>query len=340
MVLIEKLPKEADALRAALGRQRLSSVIDGDGYALALEAGAELVDMEFVQFFPIGHLAPRLVGMDPIMWDPFRYKLGGRLLNGRGEEFIHRYGSRDEGRYVVTRDVATYAIVKEVAAGRGSPHGGAWLSFEHCSEAELRAAVIATGKIAYQSGLMISNDGNISARMADGHILMTPSGVCKGRIDRSDLLVVDLASRGEDVLISVRGRVKARLTRAAASPGESDRKKWVTELRRLQKSCAAGGAQPSIEELLAQPGQKHQTRVHVCTGVGPGDLDTANLLGKILEACRQLAGEPLAFLEVGQAVLDRPQSQFFQIVRDLIDVHAHGQRLGMLGGEREGVGQR
>ena len=43
-----------------------------------------LIDMEFVQFFPIGHLAPRLIGMDPIMWDPFRYKLGGRLLNGNG----------------------------------------------------------------------------------------------------------------------------------------------------------------------------------------------------------------------------------------------------------------
>src|SRR5204863_9566333 len=53
----------------------------GDGYALALAAGAALVDMEFVQFLPIGHLAPRVVGMDPIMWDPFRYKLGGRLLN-------------------------------------------------------------------------------------------------------------------------------------------------------------------------------------------------------------------------------------------------------------------
>ena len=65
----------------------------GDGYALALAAGADLVDMEFVQFFPIGHLAPRLVGMDPIMWDPFRYKLGGRLLDGQGREFLADYGS-------------------------------------------------------------------------------------------------------------------------------------------------------------------------------------------------------------------------------------------------------
>jgi len=121
-------------------RNSASANMMGDGYALALAAGAELIDMEFVQFFPIGHLAPRLVGMDPIMWDPFRYKLGGRLLNGQREEFIDRYGSKDEGRYIVTRDVATFAIVKEVEAGRGSPHGGAYLSFEHCSEAELRAA--------------------------------------------------------------------------------------------------------------------------------------------------------------------------------------------------------
>ncbi len=74
------------------------------------------------------------------MWDPFRYKLGGRLLNSEGEEFTARYGVSEDGRYVITRDVATYAIVKEVEAGRGSPHGGAYLSFQHCSEAELRAA--------------------------------------------------------------------------------------------------------------------------------------------------------------------------------------------------------
>ncbi len=121
-------------------RNSASANMGGDGYALCHAAGAELIDMEFVQFFPIGHLAPRLIGMDPIMWDPFRYKLGGRLLNGAREEFVHKYGATDEGRYVVTRDLATYAIVKEVEAGRGSPHGGAWLSFEHCTEAQLRAA--------------------------------------------------------------------------------------------------------------------------------------------------------------------------------------------------------
>ncbi|HEX2215646.1 MAG TPA: FAD-binding protein [Xanthobacteraceae bacterium] len=122
------------------GRNSASANMGGDGYALALRAGAPLVDMEFVQFFPIGHLAPRLIGMDPIMWDPFRYKLGGRLLNGRMEEFTSRYGSDEDGKYVLTRDLATYAIIKEVEAGRGSPHGGAYLSFQHVPEQRLREA--------------------------------------------------------------------------------------------------------------------------------------------------------------------------------------------------------
>src|SRR5436305_9495052 len=67
-------------------RNSASTNMGGDGYALSLRAGAPLLDMEFVQFFPIGHLAPRLIGMDPIMWDPFRYKIGGRFRNrGDGE---------------------------------------------------------------------------------------------------------------------------------------------------------------------------------------------------------------------------------------------------------------
>jgi succinate dehydrogenase/fumarate reductase flavoprotein subunit len=79
--------------------------------------------------------------MDPIMWDPFRYKLGGRLLNAAGEEFLHLWGGGADGdRYNTTRDLATFAIAKEAEAGRGSPHGGAWLSFAHLPEARLREA--------------------------------------------------------------------------------------------------------------------------------------------------------------------------------------------------------
>ena len=124
----------AGGLTKLYKRNSASINMGGEAFSLALHAGAELIDMEFVQFFPIGHLAPRMVGMDPIMWDPFRYKVGGRLLNGNFEEFIHNYGASDSGTYTARRDVASYAIYKEVEEGRGSPHGGVWLSFDHISE--------------------------------------------------------------------------------------------------------------------------------------------------------------------------------------------------------------
>jgi succinate dehydrogenase / fumarate reductase flavoprotein subunit/fumarate reductase (CoM/CoB) subunit A len=130
----------AGGLTKLYARSSASANMGGEAHALALWAGAELVDMEFVQFFPIGHLAPRLVGMDPIMWDPFRYKLGGKLLNGHFEEFVDRYGGTDFGQYTATRDLASYSILKEVEAGRGSPHGGAYLDFRHIPENQLRAA--------------------------------------------------------------------------------------------------------------------------------------------------------------------------------------------------------
>jgi succinate dehydrogenase/fumarate reductase flavoprotein subunit len=151
----------AGGLTRLYRRNSASVNMGGDSYALALRAGAELIDMEFVQFFPIGHLAPRMVGMDPIMWDPFRYKLGGKLLNNEGEEFVHNYGHAETtDKYTAPRDVVSFAILQEVAAGRGSPAGGAFLSFEHISEADLRKAF-----------------GPVIDRLAKNGIDLTKSGI-------------------------------------------------------------------------------------------------------------------------------------------------------------------
>ncbi|MBI5351580.1 MAG: class II aldolase/adducin family protein [Chloroflexi bacterium] len=60
------------------------------------------------------------------------------------------------------------------------------------TENELRLVIIECGRIAYERHLMTSNDGNISVRMNDDHILITPSGISKGRLALDDMLVVDL----------------------------------------------------------------------------------------------------------------------------------------------------
>ncbi len=62
---------------------------------------------------------------------------------------------------------------------------------EFSTEQQIRDAIILTGRILYHSGLMVSNDGNISVRLTNGNILITPSGVTKGRISAEDLLVID-----------------------------------------------------------------------------------------------------------------------------------------------------
>src|SRR6516165_2483915 len=113
----------------------------GEGLGIALRAGARLIDIEFLQFYPNGHLAPRMVGRDPTTWEPTRVKLGGRLLNGNHEEFLHNYGEAQGEGYSTTRDTLTYAIYKEVELGRGSPHGGVYLSFQHLDERALVAAL-------------------------------------------------------------------------------------------------------------------------------------------------------------------------------------------------------
>ncbi len=60
------------------------------------------------------------------------------------------------------------------------------------TERDLRLAIIETGRICYAGGLMLSNNGNISMRLGNDRVVITPSGMCKGRLEPEDLLVIDL----------------------------------------------------------------------------------------------------------------------------------------------------
>jgi succinate dehydrogenase flavoprotein subunit len=95
----------------------------GDGYALAYEAGTELVDMEFVQFHPTGMVyPPGVAGL--LVTEAVRGE-GGILRNAEGERFMERYDPKR--MELSTRDVVARAIYTEVKEGRGTPHGGAYL---------------------------------------------------------------------------------------------------------------------------------------------------------------------------------------------------------------------
>jgi succinate dehydrogenase / fumarate reductase, flavoprotein subunit len=99
----------------------------GDGMALAYDAGAELMDMEFVQFHPTGMVWPP--GVQGILVTEAVRGEGGILRNKVGERFMERY---DKQRMELsTRDVVARAIYTEVREGRGTEHGGAYLDISH-----------------------------------------------------------------------------------------------------------------------------------------------------------------------------------------------------------------
>ena len=129
----------------------------GDGQALAYEAGAELIDMEFVQFHPTGMVWPP--GVRGLLVTEAVRGEGGILRNKDGERFMWTYLPEDrraeyaatdeeaarwvtalsEGREtdarrppeLSTRDNVARAIYTEVKEGRGSPHGGVFLDISY-----------------------------------------------------------------------------------------------------------------------------------------------------------------------------------------------------------------
>ncbi|CAN5390299.1 fumarate reductase/succinate dehydrogenase flavoprotein subunit [soil metagenome] len=127
----------------------------GDGQSLAYNAGADLIDMEFVQFHPTGMVWPPSV-MGILVTEGVRGE-GGVLRNSEGKRFMFgdipdNYKSQtadneEEGwRYtqgdknarrppeLLTRDHVARCIMEEVKGGRGSPHGGAYLDIAWIKE--------------------------------------------------------------------------------------------------------------------------------------------------------------------------------------------------------------
>ncbi|HZS26383.1 MAG TPA: FAD-binding protein [Candidatus Angelobacter sp.] len=99
----------------------------GDGMALAYDAGAELLGMEFVQFHPTGMVWPP--GVQGILVTEAVRGEGGILRNKNGERFMEKYDPKR--MELSTRDVVARSIYTEVREGRGSEHGGAYLDISH-----------------------------------------------------------------------------------------------------------------------------------------------------------------------------------------------------------------
>jgi succinate dehydrogenase / fumarate reductase, flavoprotein subunit len=99
----------------------------GDGVVLSYDAGAELVDMEMMQFHPTGMVWPP--GVRGLLVTEGVRGEGGLLRNSEGERYMEKYDP--EKMELSTRDVVARANYTEVQEGRGSEHGGVYLDITH-----------------------------------------------------------------------------------------------------------------------------------------------------------------------------------------------------------------
>ena len=103
---------------------------NGDGFAIAYRAGANLVDMEQVQFHPTGMVAPESK-KGVLVTEAVRAE-GGKLINSEGERFMSKYAP--EKMELATRDVVARSIYQEIIEGRGTENGGVYLDISHLDD--------------------------------------------------------------------------------------------------------------------------------------------------------------------------------------------------------------
>ena len=103
---------------------------NGDGFAIAFKAGANLVDMEQVQFHPTGMVSPKSK-KGVLVTEAVRAE-GGKLINSKGERFMSKYAP--EKMELATRDVVARSIYQEIIEGRGTENGGIYLDISHLDD--------------------------------------------------------------------------------------------------------------------------------------------------------------------------------------------------------------
>jgi succinate dehydrogenase/fumarate reductase flavoprotein subunit len=159
----------------------------GDGFGVAIRAGATLIDMEMVQFHPTGMVYPEsakgILVSEAVRGD------GGQLINSKGERFMLRYSP--EWKELATRDVVSRSIWREVREGRGTEHGGVYLNISHVPAQEIEKKLPSMLNQLLRSGIDI--------RKEPMEVLPTPHFSCGGiKIDIHGATTLDgLFAAGE-----------------------------------------------------------------------------------------------------------------------------------------------
>lgn len=270
--------------------------LTGDGMALALQAGLQLEDIEFMQFHPTG-----LAHTGILLSEASRAE-GGVLRNADGEAFMARYAP--EHKDLAARDVVSRAMRAEIEAGRGvadpkdplGPQDCLWLDLTGLDAQHMRAVlpqVVQT--VEDYAGLDPSRDYipvKPTAHYTMGGIPTTLNGQVYTWSDGERHIVDGLYAAGECACVSVHGANRLGGNSLLDACLFGTRAGAMVALRLLDRPAAASGVDPALTEALdaAQARRDAQITDMLATTVETSEQPTDNAyqlmadLGSVMEA--------------------------------------------------------
>ena len=278
----------------------------GDGMALLLRAGGELVDMEFMQMYPTVLVHPQAAyGME--LPTGRILSQGARLLNRHGEEFFSRWERGPAGK--ATRDVLARAIAKEVASGGGSEAGGVYLDARHIPEGMERNRY---NRYLRELGIDLKESLQQVAPGAHyslGGIRILRSTACVG---------VEGAFAGGEVAGGVHGAnrlagnalTETQVFGALAGQGAVD---YVSGPRRKGAPCASGVSSPGPDRRTLQRGESAVWDALCAARSRSSGVSLQELQGRLRRAVQGYASviRTRAGLEKGLAEVAQLRQAFF-----------------------------
>jgi len=237
-------------------------VVTGDGYAMAYRAGAELIDMEFLDYQIVTAAPERLAGYPP--YSTGLIGAGAYLLNGKGERFMKRYNPDAEHAERGSRALINRAMAIEVFEGRGTPSGNISIDIRHVFDKvnegpgksivgtmakngiDLRKDFLEVGSAphTYLGGVRIDEWGRstLDGLYAGGEA----AGGVHGANRLGGLALVD------SYVFGLRSGIAAALESKERTAPDPDSGDWQAAVAELAERAARSGNGPSAEAWRAQ----------------------------------------------------------------------------------------
>jgi len=266
----------------------------GDGAAMAYEVGADLLDMEFVQFHPTGMIWPP--GARGILVTEAVRGEGGLLFNSEGTRFMLDYDPVK--KELSSRDVVARSIYNEVQAGRGTPHGGAYLDVRHLGADYVKRKLPSM----YEQFHALASIDITKQPMEVGPTIHYTMGGVRVDAETAATTVPGLYAGGEaagglhganrlggnslgDILVFGKraGEAAAEFARSGGASRTLDETRIAAEQLDLLQPLSGGGDGASAGENPYKLHEELQAAMQTDAGIGRSDESLHRALARILE---------------------------------------------------------